>query len=49
MAAEKAVGREAVTAELRKISSFDFMHYPKDDNALLALRDTLNRMAVKEK
>ena len=49
VAAEKAVGREAVTAELRKISSFDFMHYPKDDNALLALRDTLNRMAVKEK
>lgn len=49
VAAEKAVGREAVTAELRKISSFDFMHYPKDDDALLALRDTLNRMAVKEK
>lgn len=49
VAAEKAVGREAVTAELRKISSFDFMHYPKDNNALLALRDTLNRMAVKEK
>ena len=45
-AAEAVCGREAVLAAVEAEGKIDFSHYPRSNDYLLKLRDTLNRMAA---
>ena len=45
-AAEIKVGREAVLSAIKSEGEIDFKHYPKHENYLLTLRDTVNRLAA---